>query len=136
MPRVLPLLPNLVSRAGRYTDSYPIPGMWEAFLPPMPWRPGKGFTPHQRPRDTVGPLSPHSIPAPPRRSGFGTPISFGLSRLPALPDLDRWPGGFLRGVRLGCLDMARITSKPRPSFGAASEEGSGPREAPSGQPHA
>jgi hypothetical protein len=33
------------SRAGRYTGGYPVPGTWEAPLPPMPWRPGRGFTP-------------------------------------------------------------------------------------------
>ncbi len=32
--------------------------MWEAPLPPMPWRPGRGFTPPGRPRDCVAPLRP------------------------------------------------------------------------------
>ena len=48
------------SRAGRYTGGYPIPADGRHLSHQMPWRPGGGFTPLQRPRDRR-----------PRRNGMG-----------------------------------------------------------------
>lgn len=134
------------SQAGRYTSGYPFPADRRHFSHQMPWRAGRGFTPHQRPRDST---ADRRFYARPRRAGadFGRrPVS--VSSIPRCTDgssglvpdlcsrgvrpiltLTDGAGGLLPGVPLdlGCLGMTH-QKRVGPGRWCDADKGLEPRE--------